>query len=374
MKKYNVAILAESMNTSSGEILKGVIHYIQEHGPWSISYGEYSLDGPQLQWLENWGGDGVILLIRALDTAKLMVKKHTALVDLSGNRHTVYPTVHVDFSGNAQMALEHFTQRGIAHYAYVGIEGRSFSVYQRDAFMSITNGSADVLEMPEFIQSPSAFHMEEMFLQWLKHLPKPCGIFACNDRVGVCVIQACDKANISVPDDVAVLGVDNDYVQCQMSPIPLSSIQEDHHRYGYEAAALLHRLMRGETEVAEYPVIPSLHVVERMSTDILVVTDEVIKRALRLIREIAFQDPGVQEIAHRLGLNRRLLERRFARIMHCSVQDEIRRVQRVRAMELLKGSSLTLDAVARRVGLNESAHFSHVFRRIFKCAPGSVRK
>lgn len=374
--RYNVAILTEAANSYSQGITTGIANYISEQGNWNISYEERALDSPSPAWLKSWKGDGIIVRSKDPKVALMAVRTGAKVVDLGENRLPGLPTVYPDYAGVANLAAEHFKARQLKRFAYVGIEDRQFSEKRKSAFIKALGASENVhlFDLEQDGISASAFLPDSKLGKWLKSLPKPVGIMTCYDLVGLYVIQACMALEIPVPEEVSVIGVNNDLIQCRMSAIPLTSIAQNTERAGYEAAKLLQSLMEGESQPEKDLIIPPLGIVERQSTDFWAFDDEIVKRALHYIRLNACLGITVQDICESLNISRRLLERRFFRSVNRTVHDEIAIVQMNRAKDLLQNSHMSLVSVAKAVGFSNASHLSLAFKNTFGTTPGKIRR
>jgi LacI family transcriptional regulator len=296
------------------------------------------------------------------------------VVDLSERRHPGVPTIFSDHTACSRLAAEHLFQRGFIHFAFVGIKGRPFSEKRRDAFVKAV-GNAHLFELQDDEQAFASWGNDYSDLtDWLIQLPKPIGIMACYDLAGIGVLQACRFAGISVPETVAVIGVNNDELQCSMSNPPMSSVVQNQERIGYEACELLFQLMKGEPIPLETRFIEPRGVVARRSTDILVVPDQLVVRAIRMIREHACEGLLIKDIAQQLGVSRRTLERRFIKATNRTPHQEITTAQLKRACELLTETTLPIRVVAKRIGLKSLPHFTQLFLEEIGLRPLDYRR
>jgi LacI family transcriptional regulator len=208
---------------------------------------------------------------------------------------------------------------------------------------------------------------------WLQTLPKPIGILAHNDLRGRHVVDACRRLGIAMPDEVAVLGVDNELPHCEMCNPPLSSIVTDSERIGFEAAGLLDQLMNGKTPPAKRVLIPPLGIVVRQSTDVMATTDSYVAKAVRYIREHAAEGIDVGDVLRHVMISRTALDKRFLKVLGHTPHEEIRRVRLKRARELLAESDLTIEVIAERCGFRHGEYLGAVFLRDFGQTPGEFR-
>jgi LacI family transcriptional regulator len=210
--------------------------------------------------------------------------------------------------------------------------------------------------------------------KWLQSLPKPVAVLACDDDRGREVLEACQDASLAVPEDVAVLGVDNDELLCEISDPPLSSIALDTQRGGYEAAAALDRLMAGQPVSNRRILVEPTRVVSRRSTDVFALQDRPIAMAVRFINDHVRHSIGVIDVMRYVGLSRRTLEVRFRKVMGRSVLEEITRSRLERARHLLLETDLPIQAVAESVGLKDANYLARVFHRETGMSPTAFRR
>jgi LacI family transcriptional regulator len=209
---------------------------------------------------------------------------------------------------------------------------------------------------------------------WIKNLPKPVGIMACFDILGRQVLEACRQIEAAVPDDVAVVGVDNDELLCELADPPLSSVAPDAHRTGYVAAELLDQLMSGKSVPPHGHFIEPLAVVVRASSDVLAIEDPDVSHAMRFIRERACDGINVQDVLQSVPLSRRVLEGRFRKLVGRTPHEEIDRVRLDRVKELLRESELPLTEIAVRTGYEHVEYLSVVFKKRTGQPPSEYRK
>jgi LacI family transcriptional regulator len=209
--------------------------------------------------------------------------------------------------------------------------------------------------------------------RWLASLPVPCGLMACSDQRGQHVLDACQRVDRAVPEEFAVIGVDDDAVLCNLCHPPLSSVIPNPERVGYEAAALLDRLMSGKAAPTPQLLIEPVGIHARQSTDVLAIDDPAVASALRFIRERAFHGCSMKEVLKHAALSRSLLERKFRQYLGHSPQAEIRSVQLKRVKQLLAESDLPLNEIAGLAGYAHPEYMSVVFKRETGQTPGQFR-
>ncbi|MFM9952570.1 MAG: substrate-binding domain-containing protein [Opitutaceae bacterium] len=379
-----VALLFEANNAYARGLLVGIGDYILSHGPWSVHYAELGPADAPPPWLRAWDGHGMIVRGENRRLARAVAELSTPTIDLTPSRLLPRaPWVKSDDAAIAHLAAQHFLERGFRHFAFCGDARFSWSQRRGERFAQLAREAGHTCH--HFAPPPaprprsSALHpldadaTVDAIGTWLTSLPKPVAVFACYDNRGQQVLEACHRTGLAVPEQVAVLGVDNDEVLCALSPPPLSSITLNPRRAGWEAAALLSRLMRGELLPPAAHLIPPVAIATRQSTDILAVHDPKIASALRYIREHACAGIGVGEVLRHCPMARRALENRFARLLGRTPGEEILRVQLNRVKELLIGTKLPIWEIAGRTGFGPE-YLSVVFQRQFKTTPSRFRR
>ncbi len=387
MKKHPcVALLIESSRTYGRGVLRGIARYTHIHGPWSIFAQERELHSGIPAWIKNWRGDGIIARIENRRMARELLRLGLPVVDVLGNeKHEGIPGFDTDAEAVARLAADFFIKAGFPEIAFCGYRGIPFSDRREQALKArlATFNRQLLVCSPRLSNYPSSHiqaieesgvAMQKTIAGWLRQQRHPLALVACNDVRAQQVLNACREFSLKVPEQVAVMGVDNDDVLCSLSEPSLTSIQPDTERLGYEAAALLDRLMRGHRAETGIRQIPPLTMVERDSTDVIPVDDPILVRALRLIREQLTRGIGVKDVVHRAGRSRTDLEQRFRRHLKISIHGEILRQRLDRACDLLRQTDLRIDEVAGRSGCNTSAHLCRLFQRHLQTTPGHYRQ
>jgi LacI family transcriptional regulator len=197
---------------------------------------------------------------------------------------------------------------------------------------------------------------------------------ACYDIRGWQLLEVCRRIGVAVPDEVAIIGVDNDELLCNLSDPPLSSVAPDTHRTGYEAARLLDQWMQGECPEAVAHLIDPLGVITRQSTDVLAIEDRIVSQAVHFIRNHACDGIKMEDVLREIPVSRRVLEHRFKSQLGRTPHEEIVKVQFQRVVQLLVETSLSLEAIARRTGFKHAEYFSVAFKQQFGMPPSRYRK
>jgi LacI family transcriptional regulator len=373
----HVALIVATSKQYDRGLLQGIGRYIKGHGPWSVYIEERGAEDDSPPWLGNWKGDGIIARIKDRKMADALVATGAPVVELRTEVVLGLPTVYCDDTAIAELAVRHFRERGFREFAFCGRGGARWSDLREQAFQRrlVAAGlRCDVYTTAPRRRGLTWEQEQDDRARWLDSLPKPVAILAANDVRGLEVLDACRRIDLAVPERVAVLGVDNDVVLCELSDPPLSSIDQDLGRIGYEAAALLDRLMAGEAPPEKAVLVAPQAVVCRLSTDVVACDDPAVALALRLIRKHACDQVGIDFLAERIGLSRRVLQRRFKTMTGRTLQEQLLDAQLERVKQMLAETDLKLDSIARRSGFNYIGYMGLFFKRRTGMTPGEYRR
>ena len=368
-RPHKVALLVETSNAYARELLHGVRDWLRQHGPWSLWLAETGRGAAPPAWLRDWRGDGIIARIENPAIARAVAASGLPTVDVSAARllHDL-PGLETDDRALAHTAAEHLRERGFQSFGYCGDARFNWSRWRGAAFAAhLEQHGFRCAQFPESTPNRARSTDGETELtalaEWIRDLPKPVGIFAGYDIRGLQVLEACRRLGVAVPDSVAVLGVDNDELLCDLADPPLSSVIPDVRRTGFEAAALLDRMMRGQKIRGEGRLFAPQGVATRQSTDVVAVDDRQVSAAVRFIREHACQGIGVADVLKAVPMSRRVLETRFRKLLGRSPHEQILNVKLERVKRLLTETDLSLAAIAERTGFAHVEYLSVAFKR-----------
>jgi LacI family transcriptional regulator len=374
-----VSLIVETSHASGRNILLGIAQYTREHGPWSIYHEFRNTDRVFPAWLQGWRGDGIIARVENRRIAKTLRGLRVPVVDVLGMVEDAgFPIVHPDDARMSRIAADHLLERGYRSFGFCGVKVYNWSARRRDAFLTAVREEGYPCAVHEYTPKPSGEWSWERDLKeigaWLRDLRKPAGIMSCNDQHGRLVLEACRAAGFAVPDEVAVVGVDNDEPLCEVCEPPLSSVIPDDRGVGYEAAALLDTLMAGRSKGGESIWLPPRGVRIRLSSDTLAIMDKAIALAVAFIRENACRGISVQDVVDHAHVSRSLLQRRFRVALGRSVHDEIIKVRIDHAQFLLEESDMTIAMVAEKAGFNHQEYMGAVFKKTLGLTPLQYRR
>jgi LacI family transcriptional regulator len=385
-----VVLLIESSRSYGRNLLTGIAAYARAFGPWMFLHEERTLGtltalGASLPTaVARWRPHGIIARIEDKALIRGIRQLKVPTIDLlheEGVRGI--PSVVPDQQAISRLAVEHLLECRLKHFAYCGFPGVAFSEVRCRHFVQQLAAYGHRVDVFCFRRSRRARRLTDVernalrhageLAAWLQRLPKPVGLMACSDKRAYQVLSVCRDYGILVPDEVAVIGVDNDVLQCELCDPPLSSVDNSGQAVGYEAAALLDRMMRRRGAVPPMTLVEPAGVVARRSTDVLAVADREVVEVVRHVRQDACEGLTPAMLARRTALSRSTLERWFAKHLGRSVNEEICRVKLARVKELLAGTDLALADIARLSGFAYSETMQRVFKNIVGQTPGQYR-
>ncbi|MCF7817513.1 MAG: DNA-binding transcriptional regulator [Kiritimatiellales bacterium] len=378
----HVAVLTETTHAAGRNILRGIALYVREHESWSVYYAPRALGDKAASWLKNWDGNGMIVRISSEAAMEEIRQYGKPMINMIGGQPAdpECPQVLVSDEEIGRRAAEYFIKNGFDRFAFLGMKNEVWSLGRKIGFFNALTEhghSMQTLELPSFYESDyeqSWETLEEQVAAWAEGLPRPCAVFCANDDLGCHLIEACRRAAIRVPDELALLGADNDILFCELCAPPLSSIDANHFLAGYQAAAMLDRLMRGETPDSARLYVPPGEIVVRQSSNILAVDDRNLVDAVRFIEEHACENITVDTVAGHAFLSRSVLQRRFKAAFGQTVHERILQERIKLARRLLVGTTLSVAEVAEKSGFTHQEYMGVVFRRHLKTSPAQYRK
>lgn len=379
MRSKRIAILVETSLNSGRQIVRGISRFARERNDWSIFFHTGQLGAMASSSLENWEGDGIIARIASEQTLEDVKKAGVPVIDVLGNiPDSDFPVVKNDESAISALVGNHFRNRGYRHMAFFGLADEHWSISRRRELATYceTNlgTTLDKLEFRHGDRNSKNWSSYIARIQyWLESLPKPVGIMVASDQFGPDILAACHASNLSVPDQISLVGVDNDLPFCEICQPQLSSVEPNHELVGYEAARILDLAL--ETEA---PIEPSLDLAPRIlhvrqSSDATAIEDPALAKALLFIRANACEPISVDEIAKAAGVSRSVLQRRFRNSLNQTVLESILNVRLNRAKEMLSTTTLALPDVADRCGFRHQEYLGHVFKKRIGITPGHYR-
>lgn len=360
------------------ERFRGIARYAKEH-TWHMTIE----DRPSYPPPAGWRGDGAIVMLndepRRIAYVKKLMRKGIPVVDLMDNRPDLrLPRVLGDSQAVGRLAADHFAERSLKHVAWFSAE---WTLGHERRFIGFANAWKPHGTVVKWVFPPSSPVGGRMLANWLKgrllDAPKPLGIFCYNDYDSADVLNVCLRGGLRVPEEVAILGVDDNKVLCESQPIPLSSVRYDHESVGYVSAQTLADLMNARRAVPsalEPVLIPPLGVATRGTTDMIAATDPLVKASMKWIAANLAHPIGASEVARGISATRLQLDRAFAADLGRSVGSEIKRQRIVEAKRLLMETDLKLEEIARQTGFCHASYFIRTFSGETGLTPHKFRR
>lgn len=359
-------------------ILRGIKRYAQARPNWIFAPIEPDARG--LRLLKSLRPAGVIAHIYTSRLASALEDLRLPLVNVCGVLSNLsIPRVGLDDTAIGHAAAGHFFDRGLRHFAFVGHLNHGYSIRRQAGFEDAIRRAGFMVtsyleSSANFVPRGQLWSMDPRLLKWLASLPKPTGILACNDLWGAQISEACRQAGLAVPDHLAIVGVDNDDLLCELARPSLSSVAVPADAVGYRASELLEHLMARGKPTREPILLPPGSVIIRCSSDILSVGDPEVAAAVRVIRQHAHELLRTADVLEVVPVSRRSLERRFRRALGRGIGEEIRRSHIEKARSLLASTDLPMSEVARHSGFSESKHLSVAFKQEVGMTPSDYRR
>jgi len=361
------------------KVVEGILAYARRRANWTIMRFPERLS-PSLDWLQGWRGDGAFVIISTPEDARLARSLAIPVVNITAYfSEPGVTTVTADHREIGRQAARHLLERRFKKFGYYGSRDLFFSQLRRDGFVSTIRaqgGSCAVLEVSSVVASGRVWTRQQLQLEhWLRTLKLPVAIMASTDLRADMLLETCRQLGLRVPDDVAVIGVDNDPVIVSHAHPPLSSVARDDERAGELAAQILDQLMAGGRDRQKLVLVPPAGVVVRQSTETLAVEDPQLASLVQFIRSRVGEKFGVERLLELVPWSRRTLENRFRQQLGASPSAVINRWRVEHARRRLEADAkIPLATVAAACGFSDLRHFRLVFRRVQKQTPAEYRK
>ena len=379
-----VALIYDARLAYDLKVMTGVAAYHQERSDYSVYIEENALRDQRLPDLRSWKGDGIIADFDDPTIARAVLHSRLPVVGFGGGYGWYLPKSRIPyfFPNNeavSRLAATHLLDRGLRHFAYCGYAPTPINGWSKEREKSFSEwinraGYSCVVYRGRHKTTRQWVSVQNSLGKWLESLEKPLGVMAANDNRARQVLETCRAFNLRVPEEVAVIGVDNDELLCQLSSPLLTSIEQGAKRIGYEAAALLDKMMRGKNPTELHYVTEPVGVVPRKSTDIFAIEDPKVAKAMSFISEHAVDGIKVRDVVNAVAVSASGLEHRFKSILGYTIRASIRRVQLERARRLITNTTLPLKQIASNTGFKSVQHLTTLFGKAFGHPPAEYRK
>lgn len=380
---YKVILLLDFAEEYSKNLLKGIKAYAKESGKWlfcsmPLFHRETIGVAGILQWAKEWGAQGIIgQLYNDPEIDQLLDANIKVIAQDFKERFNNIPNITGGYFEAGEMAAEYFLKKGFTNFAFYGfkdivwsreratgferrLEQAGFSVH----YFEHTRPTADEL----WYYRPSALSL------WLKSLPKPIALMACDDNQGQHITEACRLSHIRIPEDIAVLGVDNDEMICELSDPPLSSISLNAEKGGYQAARMMEEMILTDTCNCDDIYVGPLQIITRRSTDIYATNDVQVAASLKYIHNNLGKNLSVQDVLKVIPLSRRVLEKRFLECTGMPIYKYISTLRMEKFAEKILQTDHAIYEIALDLGYEDSKNVARQFKQIYGCSPFVFRK
>ena len=377
--RRHVALIIETSSIYGRGLLSGIVRFMRMHDEWSVYLEQRDLAAKPPAWLKGWKGDGIISRATTESLVEAVTATGVPFVDLT-DRHTDrgFTIVRSDDNAIGQLGAKHLLERGFRRFGFCGFTNEAWSERRQAAFQQAIRDAGFPCDAFRSVwQGPGVRTWDQEtkhVAEWLRSIPRPFGVMACNDIRGQHVVDACSSEGFAVPEEVSILGVDNDDLLCRICDPPLTSVIANSEGVGYCAAEILSQLMQGSRpSECEYLIEP-LGIAERQSTDVIAIDDPALANALQFIRKNACHGISVDDVIANSAISRSSLERKLRKYLGRTPQEEIRYVQVKRVQEMLSTTELSLEKIAYLCGFDHPEYMYVVFKRQTGKTPGSFRE
>lgn len=372
-----VILLIDCASEFDRKLLRGMVRYSKENGPWlfyrmpSDMHLDQSREEWVVKWAKEWNADAIIGRWNENQLHLLENLNIPIVLQNNKSRSNTYSNLTGDYEGTGRMAAEYFKKKLFTDYAFFGVKDLIWSEERCVGFRNTVEAGHG--NFYSFEEDPITGDDRRKLILWLKSLPQRTALFCCDDAHALLLTETCRMIGRRIPEDIAVLGVDDDDLLCEISDPPISSIQLDVEQGGYITCKYLHQQITGEVRKPFNISISPLGVKERNSTLIHNVSDKEVKKILRYIDENYNKEIGVSDILQLIPLSRRSIEMRFKKATGMSIYQYLLGVRVEHFAYLISTTDRTFMDIAYEVGFRDLINVSRVFRKYKGCSPMEYR-
>ncbi len=372
-----IALLIETSLASGRHIVSGISRFLDERNDWSVFQNAGPLGALDTEAIQQWQGDGIIARIANTEIMERIQAKGLPTVDVLGNvNQHVFPLVKCNDHAIGQTVAKHFADNGHRNYGFIGLNDERWSIERENGFRQIVEAHHGHVQSFHINQKLSPFAAGDHLLaikSWLAKLETPISIMVASDQLAPMVFEACHQLKLTIPENVSVVGVDNDAPFCNLCRPRLSSVEPSHELVGYRAAQILDHLLRGQPIDNDVVEIDRHTLHQRLSSELIAIEDHALLKALNHIRQHACTGVTLDEVAKVAGLSRSVLQRRFRAQLNRTVGDIILTEKLRTAREMLSNTQLPIALIAERSGFNSQEYMNYIFKRHLQTTPRQYR-
>ena len=381
MAKYpKILLIIETSRIYGRKLLRGVAQYALLNGPWQIErqapfYLQHSQEVGDFSLKNAAGFDGIIM--REQKNIEPLIETGIPIVFASYLKKDLNaPMIRTDDEGIATAVAKHYLERGFENFAFAGYDGMFWSDSRKTAFAGCIKDAG--YECQTYVQPKSKKHRDwkqgiGLLSDWLQKIPKPVALMACNDDRAQQVLTACQQAELHVPEDVAIVGVDNDEFVCTLANPPLSSVNLSTEIAGFEAASVLDRMIQGEKIKNIVIPVQVSNIITRQSSDILAVKDPLVAQSINFIRNHIREPIQIEDVLNVVPVSRRNLHEKFKKTMGVSIHQYVKKLRIEYIENLLLNTEMSISKIAYHMGLKSDEHIATYFRSVKGINPHAFR-
>ncbi len=379
--RKKVAVLMVGHGLYGREVARGIAQFMLGHAEWDIHFegaAEPAAIQRTITAISDWPADGAIVEAMNSQVAAAIDAAHVPVVLINGQLDDRAASVCPDNRAVGASVAEYLIGRGLRSLAFCGVTGEFFSDHREEGFTTVARKVGITPAILEYRHMASRsrdwIDDHETMAAWLEQLPRPTGLMACNDRIARDVVALCRRSGIRVPDDLAIVGVDNDDVECAMSQVPLSSVKLPTATIGFRAAEVLEGMMSGKQRRPHPIYLGPESIVTRQSSDTYMFENLELRAALRYIREHAEEPITVTDILQAVPVSRRWLEKQFQSVLGGTIRHEVLKAHAEYAKRLLVDTDLKIATISRKSGYTRYQVFAQLFKQSTGMLPSEYRR
>ena len=365
------------------KLIQGIVRYSRRKEQWvvcrmpSFFKKELGIQGI-VRWAKSWGADAVIGQFGQDDPVGLFAQNGiVAVAQDFRTRFSSIPNITGDYLANGRMAARYFIEHGFKNFGFFGFRDVCWSDERKEGFRLELEKAGLGESFQEYTMQDIEklwYYERKQMSDWLRSLPKPTAIFCCDDNQGIILVEACHALGIRIPEEIAILGVDNDEMLCNLASTPLSSVAVDIEDGGYRTAELIEKMVANPGSPFEDIVLKPVRIVERMSTAGFATGDAQIRRVLLLIHRNVCRRISVEELMTTAAMSRRALERRFRAVTGESIYKYMTELKLRHFADMLTDTAEPVNNIALSMGESDTKTISRRFKQIYGCSPVEWRE